>query len=232
MPTRGTAYKHQRMGSQGKAHPELPVKLLVHLKLREVLKPPGLPQIDDRRRVLSHPASGPRSHPTRPRAQQHASTVRPVVRTERPPGGGSQPRVLEYRRNATVGTGSGRPSLARSRTPRRAPVRVHRWQASRHSCCCRSWLSLGGLVAGKRRARRDSRDAARRSRPSSSSSSASVAMIATTARPAGVAVSTPSLKARNVIRRSPRSAMVRVTSATDRPSRSIAATTTVSPGRA
>jgi hypothetical protein len=43
------------MGSQGKAHPELPVKLLVHLKLREVLKPPGLPQIDDRRRVLSHP---------------------------------------------------------------------------------------------------------------------------------------------------------------------------------
>jgi hypothetical protein len=25
------------MGSQGKAHPELPVKLLVHLKLREVL---------------------------------------------------------------------------------------------------------------------------------------------------------------------------------------------------
>ena len=65
----------------------------------------------------------------------------------------------------------------------RAPVRVHRWQTSRHSCCCRSWLSLGGLVAGKRRARRDSRDAARRSRPSSSSSSASVAMIATTARP-------------------------------------------------
>jgi hypothetical protein len=45
-------------------------------------------------------------------------------------------------------------------------------------------------------------------------------------------VSTPSLKARNVIRRSPRSAMVRVTSATDRPSRSIATTTTVSPGRA
>ncbi len=36
-------------------------------------------------------------------------------------------------------------------------------------------------------------------------------------------------KARNTIRRSPRSAMVRVTSATERPSRSIAVTTTVSP---
>jgi len=47
-----------------------------------------------------------------------------------------------------------------------------------------------------------------------------------------VAVSTPSRKARKVIRRSPRSAMVRVTSATDPPSRSIAVTTTVSRGRA
>jgi hypothetical protein len=63
-----------------------------------------------------------------------------------------------------------------------------------------------------------------RSRPSSSSSSARLAMMAAIARPVGVAVSTPSRKTCNVIRRSPRSAMVRVTSATDRPSRSIAAT--------
>ena len=56
-------------------------------------------------------------------------------------------------------------------------------------------------------------------------------MIAATARPVGVVVSTPSRNARNRIRRSSSSAMVRVTSATDRPSRSMAATTTVSPER-
>ena len=59
-----------------------------------------------------------------------------------------------------------------------------------------------------------------------------VAMIAATARPVGVAVSIPSRKARNVIRRSASSAMVRVTSATERPRRSIAQTTRVSSGRA
>jgi hypothetical protein len=52
-----------------------------------------------------------------------------------------------------------------------------------------------------------------RSRPSSSSSSARLAMMAAIARPVGVAVSTPSRKTCNVIRRSPRSAMMRVSSA-------------------
>ena len=74
-----------------------------------------------------------------------------------------------------------------------------------------------GLVAGSWRTRRESREAARRSRPSSSSSSASVAIMVATARPVGVPVSTPSRNARNRIRRWPRSAMVRVTSTTDRP---------------
>ena len=50
-------------------------------------------------------------------------------------------------------------------------------------------------------------------------------MMAATARPVGVAVSIPSRMARNMIRRSLRSAMVRVTSETERPNRSIAATT-------
>jgi len=47
-----------------------------------------------------------------------------------------------------------------------------------------------------------------------------------------VAVSIPSRKAHNVIPRFPRSAMVRVTSATDLPKRSIADTTTMSAWRA
>ena len=57
-------------------------------------------------------------------------------------------------------------------------------------------------------------------------------MMAAIARPVGVAVSMPSSKARNRIPRSPSSAMVRVTSATDRPSQPIAVTTTTSPSRA
>ena len=56
--------------------------------------------------------------------------------------------------------------------------------------------------------------------PRSQQPGATVAMMAAIARPVGVAVSTSSRKTYNVIRRSPRSAMVRVTSATDRPSRS------------
>lgn len=91
---------------------------------------------------------------------------------------------------------------------------------------------LGRLVAASPLLRRDRRDAARRSRPSSSSTSARVAVIAATARPVAVAVSMLSRKARKAIRRSPRSAMVRVTSPTERPSASMAVTTTVSPARA
>ena len=102
---------------------------------------------------------------------------------------------------------------------------------SRRGCSCRSRLSLG-LSGRQTPLRRDWRKAARRSRPSSSSNSERVAMIAATARPDGVAVSTPSRKARNVFACSPKSAIVWATSVTERPSRSIAVTTSASPGRA
>lgn len=56
-------------------------------------------------------------------------------------------------------------------------------------------------------------------------------MMAATARPAHVPVSMPSRKARNKIWRSPSSAMVRMTSATERPSLSMAVTTPRRPQR-